>query len=151
MTNNQSAVEVDPGVAFEESMIGLIRSLGLHKPGTTPCGQPISVAEAHAVLDISREPGITQSGLALRLGLDKSTVSRLVVLLERRGWIERARSSSDARSINLRLTAAGRRANANLAAARRAKFERILRAIPPTRRGHITEALSTLLEAIYDS
>jgi len=132
-------------------MVGLIRSLGLHKPGTTPCGQPVSVAEAHALLDVSREPGITQNGLALRLGLDKSTVSRLVVLLERRGWLERRRSASDARAVNLRLTAAGMRANANLAASRRTKFERILRAIPAARRGDVAESLTTLLEAIHDS
>ena len=54
----------------------LVRSLGLHKPDETPCGQPVSVAEAHALLEIAREPGISQNGLAGRLKLEKSTVSR---------------------------------------------------------------------------
>ncbi|HWT04391.1 MAG TPA: helix-turn-helix domain-containing protein, partial [Xanthomonadales bacterium] len=81
----------DPGAVFQGHMIALVRSLGLHKPDETPCGQPISVAEAHALLEIAREPGLTQNGLAARLRLEKSTVSRLAGMLQRRGWIRRAR------------------------------------------------------------
>jgi DNA-binding MarR family transcriptional regulator len=136
---------------FQDSMIGIIRALGLHKPDTTPCGQPLSVGEAQALLAIAREPGISQNGLAQRLDLDKSTVSRLVGMLERRSWIERVRDRNDSRFYHLRLTAAGTKANANLASSRRAKFERIFQAIPRARRTAVAASLSALMEAIDES
>jgi DNA-binding MarR family transcriptional regulator len=141
----------DPVLDFQDTIIGLIRSLGLHKPDTTPCGQPLSVGEAQALLEIGREPGLTQNGLAQRLSLDKSTVSRLVGMLERRAWIERIRDRADSRFYHLRLTAAGTKANANLAQSRRARFERIFQAIPRAQRAGIAASLSALMEAIDES
>jgi len=132
-------------------MIGLIRSLALHKPHTTPFGQPLSVGEAQALLEIGREPGLTQNGLAQRLSLDKSTVSRLVGMLERRAWIERVRDRADSRFYHLRLTAAGTKANATLAQSRRAKFERIFQAIPRAQRAGVAASLFALMEAIDES
>jgi DNA-binding MarR family transcriptional regulator len=141
----------EPGAAFQEQMVQLVRSLGLHKPDETPCGQPISIGEAHALLEIAREPGMTQNGLASRLGLEKSTVSRIAGMLERRGWIRRIRDERDARFIRLHLTRRGITANANLATSRRAKFERIFGAIPSDRRGGIVEAISLLVEVTRES
>ena len=83
------AIKPYAGAAFGEHMVQLVRSLGLHKPDETPCGQPISVAEAHALLEIEREPGLTQNGLASHLRLEKSTVSRIAGMLEQRGFISR--------------------------------------------------------------
>jgi DNA-binding MarR family transcriptional regulator len=141
----------DPVLDFQDAMVGLIRSLGLHKPDTTPCGQPLSVGEAQALLEIGREPGLTQNGLARRLSVDKSTVSRLVGMLERRSWIERVRDRNDSRFYHLRLTAAGTKANANLAQSRREKFERIFEAIPRAQRAGVAASLSALMEAIDES
>jgi DNA-binding MarR family transcriptional regulator len=132
--------------AFQEQMVQLVRSLGLHKPDETPCGQPVSIGEAHALLEIGREPGMTQNGLAARLRLEKSTVSRIAGMLERRGWVRRVRDERDARFVRLHLTRRGITANANIAASRRAKFDRIFGAIPADRRGGVAEALSLLLE-----
>jgi DNA-binding MarR family transcriptional regulator len=145
------SARLDPMADFEVSMIGLIRALGLHKPDSTPCGQPLSVGEAQALLEIGREPGLTQNGLAQRLNLDKSTVSRLVGMLERREWIERIRDKHDSRFYHLRLTAAGSKANANLSRSRRAKFERIFEAIPRAQRRAVADSLSALMEAIHES
>jgi DNA-binding MarR family transcriptional regulator len=132
-------------------MVQLVRSLGLHKPDETPCGQPISVAEAHALLEIAREPGLTQNGLAALLRLEKSTVSRVAGMLERRGWIRRLRDEHDSRFVRLHLTKRGIAANANVAASRRAKFDRIFGALPADRRGSILEALSLLLEVTRET
>ena len=127
-------------------MLHLIRSLGLHKPDETPCGHPISVAEAHALLEVARESGISQNGLAGRLKLEKSTISRLVTMLEGRGWIRRARDQTDGRVVRLHLTQRGIKANSEIAASRRAKFERIFTAIPTGRRQSVVDSLLLLLE-----
>jgi DNA-binding MarR family transcriptional regulator len=99
------AAEVD----LQERMIALIRAFGLHKPNETPCGKPVSVAEAHALIELSRAETLVQKELASRLRLEKSTVSRLVGLLEGRRWVERSRNPEDGRAVELRLTEVGRK------------------------------------------
>ena len=144
------AAEVD----LQERMIALIRAFGLHRPDKTPCGRPVSVAEAHALMELSRgESGspMVQKELASRLRLEKSTVSRLVGMLENRRWVERSRSLQDGRAMELRLTEAGRRAAENIAEARRAKFARVLEAIPEEEREPVLEAMRVLEEAMRES
>jgi len=141
----------DGDTAFQEQMLQLVRSLGLHKLDETPCGQPVSIGEAHALLEIAREPGLTQNGLAARLRLEKSTVSRIAGLLERRGWVRRVRDERDLRFVRLHLTRRGITANANIAASRRAKYERLFGAIPADRRGGVLEALAVLVEVCGES
>ncbi len=134
--------------AFQEQITAFIRAFGLHRPEQTPCGEPVSVAEAHALMELSRAAPLSQNDLAHRLQLEKSTISRLVALLEGRAWITRTRSSRDGRVIELRLTTAGRQAAAQLAVARQAKFVRLLGAIPENQRPAILEALRLLTEAL---
>ncbi len=137
-------------LALQERMISLIRAFGLHRSDRTPCGQPVSVAETHALMELAREAPLLQKDLASRLRLEKSTVSRLVGAMEERRWVERARSPHDGRAMELRLTGTGRRAAQNLAEARRAKFARILEAIPEEERALVMRALGILEEAMYD-
>ena len=138
-------------VDLQERMIALIRAFGLHKADQTPCGRPVAVAEAHALMELSRAETLVQKELASRLRLEKSTVSRLVGMLEDRGWVERSRSPQDGRALELRLTGAGKRTAENIAEARRAKFARVLEAIPEEERGSVLEAVRILEEAIRES
>jgi DNA-binding MarR family transcriptional regulator len=138
-------------VDLQERMIALIRAFGLHKPDETPCGRPVSVAEAHALMELSRAETLVQKELASRLRLEKSTVSRLVGMLEGRGWVERSRSPRDRRAVELRLTDAGKRTAENIAGARRAKFDRVLQAIPEEERESVLESMRILEEAMRES
>ncbi len=140
------AAEVD----LQERMIALIRAFGLHKPEETPCGRPVSVAEAHSLMELSRVETLVQKELASRLRLEKSTVSRLVGMLEGRGWVERSRSPQDGRAVELRLTEAGRRTAEGIAEARRAKFARVLEAIPEEERGSVLDSMRILEEAMRE-
>jgi DNA-binding MarR family transcriptional regulator len=54
------------------------------------------------------QPGCNQSLLAKALGMDKTTLSRNLSLLARKGWIER-QMATDQRERGFRLTPAGRR------------------------------------------
>jgi DNA-binding MarR family transcriptional regulator len=56
---------------------------------------------------IERQPTCNQSMLANALGLDKTTLSRNLSVLARRGWIER-QAGTDQRERGFRLTPAGR-------------------------------------------
>lgn len=137
-----------PAAALQEQMIALIRAFGLHQGDRTPCGKPVSVAEAHALLELTRHAPLAQRDLAAWLRLEKSTVSRLVTQLVAQGWVRREPSAADGRVLLLSLTAEGERIAGELAAARRARFERLLQAIPEARRDEIANALGLLVEAI---
>lgn len=145
-----SSIIDSPEAVFQEYMVQLIRTLALHRPDETPCGQPVSVGEAHALLEIARQPGMTQNGLATRLRLEKSTVSRVVGMLERRGWIRRERDERDTRFIRLHLTRRGISANIKIADSRRVKSDRLFGALPAGHRATIVKSLALLLEAARD-
>lgn len=147
---NSDQVVAVADLEFQERMVALIRAFGLHKPDETPCGRPVSVAEAYALMELSRGEPLVQKELAARLRLEKSTVSRLARMLEKRGWVGRTRGLEDRRAVELRLTDAGAAAASNIAEARRTKFTRILEAIPEAERAPVLEALKTLEGAMYE-
>jgi DNA-binding MarR family transcriptional regulator len=135
-------------ILLQERMIDLIRAFGLHRPDTTPCGKPVSVSEAHALLELARGEPPTQTELATRLHLEKSTVSRLVGQLVERGWVGRERDGRDARALRLVLTERGARAEREIGQARRRKFEALLERIPTAERDAVVRALDILVEAM---
>ena len=64
----------------------LIRSLGVLRPDTTPCGEAMSVSEAHAIDELHDRGPRSQHAVGAALRLQKSTISRLVdQLVERAG------------------------------------------------------------------
>ena|SRR5713101_4480117 len=129
-------------------VVTLVRTFGLHRPEETPCGEPIPVGEAHALMDLAKHGPMNHGDLAIRLKLQKSTVSRLVRQLERRDWIIRDNSSEDNRVVLIRLTRKGNAAAKRLARARRNKFDNLLAAIPKSQRGNVITTLSTLAKAL---
>ncbi|MGW0601559.1 MarR family winged helix-turn-helix transcriptional regulator [Streptomyces sp. NPDC002776] len=137
----------DPAV-LQEALGSFVRAFGLHQPETTPCGQPISVSEAHALGELAQEREMRQVELTRRLRLQKSTVSRLVGQMSARGWLERAPAPDDGRGVVLRLTPSGQRAAQNLAQARRERFSRLLGSIPVHERAVVLHALDVMVEAL---
>jgi DNA-binding MarR family transcriptional regulator len=67
----------------------------------------LEAAQFALLTAIERQPAWNQSMLANALGLDKTTLSRNLSVLERRGWIER-QAGTDQRERGFRLTPAGR-------------------------------------------
>ena len=102
------------------------------------------------MLELSKTPGLTQQRLVRSLNLRKSTVSGIVAKLERRGWVQRRRSTEDRRAMNVSLTTQGERIAAELAAARQAKMDGVLKSIPEDQRATVMRALRTLIEAIHE-
>ena len=140
--------DVDQGLVLQQQIVAFIRGFGLHRPDHTACGQPVSVSEAHALMELVEHPSMRLGDLAAGLRLDKSTVSRLVRQLENRSWITRAADHSDGRAVRLRLTEAGRSAAEKLARARGDKFRRLIAALPAERRDQVIDGLKTLVEVL---
>ncbi|MEL7070961.1 MAG: MarR family transcriptional regulator [Cyanobacteria bacterium J06581_3] len=136
---------------LQNALIALIRGFGLHHPEQTPCGQPVAVAEAHALMVLMQEQPLSQGMLSNRLNLEKSTVSRLLSGLEKRGWIERDRNPDDRRIVEVALTEAGKQTAESLSTARQSKFDRVMQAIPEDQQTKVVDALQILVRAIHES
>lgn len=66
-----------------------------------------SASEVFALAELTEAGPLSQQELGERLGLEKSTTSRLAAGLERRGWLERIRDPANRRYYRLALTPAG--------------------------------------------
>lgn len=129
------------------SFTGLIRALGLLRPDTTPCGQPMSVTEAHTIGELHQAGPATQQRLASALRLQKSTVSRLVDQLEADGVVTRKPNPDDRRSVLVSLTRLGASRAERLDDARRTLFSRLLDELEPGERAMVAAGLTRLKEA----
>ena len=66
----------------------------------------LTYSQTLAIISIP-DDGIEMSELAWKLGLDNSTVTRLVIRLEKKNWVERKQSQRDQRAIEVFLTDKG--------------------------------------------
>jgi DNA-binding MarR family transcriptional regulator len=142
-----SAVEPEARTAeFAAAFVGFVRAFGLLEPDRTPCGAPMSVAEAHA-LTILRDGPLHQGELGARLHLGKSTMSRLTDGLERRDWVRRDPDPADGRARLLALTEGGQQAAAGVIERRARRLATLLDHISPDQHNTVIEALRLLEEA----
>ena len=73
------------------------------------CCHDVSVTQCYALDALVRRELMTLNELAAALSLDKSTASRVVATLERKGYVARATHPRDRRAVLLTATTAGRR------------------------------------------
>ncbi len=72
------------------------------------CCHDLSVTQCYALEALTRRSGITVNDLSAELYLDKSTASRVVAALERKGYLERTSHPEDRRAVQLKATRSGR-------------------------------------------
>ncbi len=135
---------------LEQRLVAFVRAFGLHQSERTPCGERISVSQAHALSELSDQP-LTQSELARRLNLDRSVVSRLADGLAGCGWLRRERHRQDQRAVLLVLTEQGRAAADRLAGARRARMATLLAGVPDDERDAVLRTLDLLTASLAKS
>jgi DNA-binding MarR family transcriptional regulator len=72
------------------------------------------VTQCHAVSALVAHGAMPLNGLAAELYLDKSTASRVVDSLERKGYVRRTPDPSDGRALRLEVTGKGRDLHARI-------------------------------------
>jgi len=133
----------------QDQLLALVREFGLHRTDQTGGGELVSMSEHQALMELSSGEELSQTALAVRLRLEKSTISRLAVQMEARGWLERNRDTTDARLVRLRLTPTGRELASDLAAVRAGKLQDMLEAIPEADRETVLQALKVVVRALH--
>jgi len=131
------------------ALMGFVRDFGLLQPDRTPCGNPLTVTQAHALAHIAQRPGITQRDLGDTLGLARATTSELVTQLADRGWITQHHAGTDRRQRSLELTPAGQRIAGDIAAARHALMRSLLDHVPADERTRLVDAIELLATIVH--
>lgn len=114
----------------------------------TPCGMPIPVSDAHALMELLKNPGIEQMELSRRLGLSKSAISRLLLRLERRGQVKKITSRDDGRAYNLQLTDKGKRQAEMINRESLATFGVVISGLSEEAADQLLESLPLLIKAL---
>ena len=107
----------------------LVRFAGLLHPEVAP-GQAIPLSQVFALHELDTDTPLSQRELARRLGLEKSTVSRLVADMERDGLLTRDRDPDNRRYHRLRITDRGRAAHAGMAGVSPAERDALIVGLP---------------------
>lgn len=128
----------------------LIRNLGvLEKSEVSCCG--VTLAQCHAVVEISEAGGISLNELAEILNLDNSTMSRTVNNLVNQGLAVRTPHPEDRRFLQISLTQEGKDLFNTIEEGMNGYFNDILAAIPIEKRQQVMESLELLVAALKNT
>ncbi|MDB5972991.1 MAG: MarR family transcriptional regulator [Hydrocarboniphaga sp.] len=99
---------------------------------------------------LGRQSGLRQTDLCDTLGIDRTTIMKLVDDLERGGLLQRNRHPDDRRAYVLELTDAGQAAHARMLVPILAEEEQFLAPLSPGERALLQEMLLRLVERALD-
>ena len=105
-TPRPDALQAD-SLALHEALADLVRAYQFRDRDRICC-HDISVTQCYALEALKRDGPMRLNDLAARLFLDKSTSSRVLGALVRKGYADRLVDLSDGRAISVRITAKGR-------------------------------------------
>jgi DNA-binding MarR family transcriptional regulator len=111
------------------------------------CCFDVSVSQCYALEELVRRGGMTLNDLAARLYLDKSTASRVVDALERKGYVTRSRHPEDRRAVLLEATEAGRTLERTIRESILAEEKQLLADFDPEVRQAMTRLIARLTRA----
>jgi len=98
------------------------------------------------LVTVYQNPGLNQTHLVDKTGIDRSTIADMIDRMVARGYIERKRDAADQRVNTLWPTAAGIAALEACVDAAMAVQEEILAPVPPEKRAALLEALELLAD-----
>ncbi len=111
------------------------------------CCFDVSVTQCYALDALAGRGGMTLNDLAARLYLDKSTASRVVDALERKGYVVRAVHPEDRRAVLVEATEAGRTLERTIRESILAEERQLLADFDPEVRQAMTRLIARLARA----
>lgn len=124
----------------------LVRQFGLTQQ--TVAGTDLSISAVHAIIEIGNENGLSAKTLGERLVLEKSTISRLLQSLIKRGEVEELRSKTDGRMKQLQLTAKGEATWADIESFAKHQVASALDHVSPQTQSTILQGLDRYAQAL---
>ena len=134
------------GEAFHEALSDFVRAYLVGERDRICC-HDISLTQCYALEALLRRGPSTLNALAAELSLDKSTASRVVATLRRKGYVGQARHPVDARAVLLDVTPVGRRLHDRIRNDRIAERTELLAAFAP----EVREGVADLMRRVADA
>ncbi len=135
---------------LHELLRDLVRTAGLLQPDHPVPGHPISISQAFALHELDGGTPLSQRELALRLRLEKSSVSRMAAEMERDGLLVRERDPDNRRQYRLRLTDRGHALHLRMASTLHAQHQDWVAALTHTERAALLKGLPALIRVIRE-
>lgn len=107
-----------------------------------------SLTEARVLLEISKKDGCQAHGVATRLGLDRSYLSRILKRFESLGLIGKSAAAGDGRFVDLRITDAGREALDQLSGRSDTQVASLIRGLPAEDVAEVLSAMALIREKL---
>lgn len=137
---------IDPIDRIRAASRQMAREWGFLRP--TLAGTAYSPSAVHAIVELGRRGSLTAAELVDVLGLDKSSVSRMLAKLIAAGEMAPIEQGADARSKPLALTEQGRRTLAAVDAYARRQVTAATAHLPPAQLDTVCASLATYAEAL---
>lgn len=134
-------------LVFGEELKQLERKLGVFDQFQVSCCG-ISQGQCFTLAELGRAEGGSLGELAVRLGVDSSTMSRTVNGLVDCGLVERSLDPADRRYVVLTLTTQGKKIYSEIETAIEQQVAKVWQAIPSNKREQVIESLQILVAAL---
>jgi DNA-binding MarR family transcriptional regulator len=112
------------------------------------CCHDISITQCNALEALARRGGLTLGELAAHLYLDKSTASRVVDALQRKGYVDRTIHPDDGRALLLVTTQRGKELYQSIRKGLLADEQRLLAGFDPEIRQVLPQLIARLARAV---
>lgn len=110
-------------------------------------GESVTLRQFAVLAAIAESPGLSQSELVKATGVDRSTLADMMTRMQKRKWVSRTPSASDARALSIRIDSAGATILAAATQFAIAADAAILDALPPSKRKSFMNILGKLIRA----
>jgi DNA-binding MarR family transcriptional regulator len=135
---------------FAELLSRVAREVTMRQASDVCCGE-LTLEQFQTLRAISVSEQLSIGSLSTQLRVDLSTMSRNVTVLERNGYLLRARSADDARVVYVRLTTKGKRALETLRCDERDVLTSVYQSLPAAERPGVLKALEVLQSCLGES
>lgn len=135
---------------FAELLSEVARDITLRQAADVCCGD-LTLEQFQTLRALSASDQASMGSLSTQLRVDGSTMSRNVAVMERNGYLTRARSEDDARVVHVRLSPKGRRALETLRCEERDVLGDVYARLPTVERPRVMRALEVLQRCLGPS
>jgi len=136
---------------LESLLTDLLIEMGLQRADSVLPGLAVSLTEGWALVELNRVGAVHQQHIATRLQLEKSSASRLLAGLERRGWLTRERDPANRRYYRLALTAEGQAIADHIEEHLHERHAQILARLDDSERAALAVGISALARAMRET
>ncbi len=111
------------------------------------CCGGLTLTQCHTLDLLSKNGDLSMNDLSRKMGLAKSTMTRIVNTMVRRGWLERDRDEGDKRRVSVHMTRRGRTVAQKMTQSSKAYVRRIVKNLPPDKIPQVMESLRWIIRS----